>query len=491
MNFFVGLPTKASDFYEKGVEPVLDYLKDTVHVSAVFIQARTYYGESGYHARDEYYAFTKLRDRPSELMKKGFDILGELTDRSHERGMEVYSHFLSYDFIHPMSESAVAEQVDEHGFIQVPNAQLRNLSHVLEIDQFGRKSHRPCLLNPEYRAYHCAVVEDQLRGYPIDGVIFNTERNGPLTGVLIGSGVSTMGRKPYAGTCFCPYCLEEAHRRGIDASKAKEGFLRLLEFSERSWLAALKNKDPFAIPGMALTDIRDTSPPPEGYFVEFLRIISRFPEVLAWNQMWYDNMLSLFAEVYGTAKAVSPSRKVGFHVWHPRAFNPFMRALFNVREMRRYCDWIKPKMDHTCGGYRFYRYIQRIHQALFYDRTLEQAARAVNAVFDWDVDFNEFSRLPEQGLGLDYLEKDTRAYIAEVDDAVPIYPGIGIDMPSGPESHKYRPCEPQYVYDGLMTIAKAGARGTVLCRDLCEMQEKNMEAAGKAIAEIQRVYQYD
>jgi hypothetical protein len=491
MRFFVGLPTSAIDYYEKGVEPVLDYLKNTVKVNAIITQARTFFGDSGYETHDEYYAFTNLRDRPSELMKKGFDVLAELTERAHERGMEVYSHFLSYDFTHPMFTGVPEGQVDENGFVGTPNGKLLNLSHVLEIDQFGRKHHRPCLNNPDYREYHYAIVEDQLRSYPIDGINFNIERYGPLASVLIGSGASVSGRRPYAGTCFCPHCLEEAHRHGIDADRAKEGFLRLLEFSERSWLAALKKSDPFAIPGAPLTDQRDDTPPPDGYFVEFIRIISRYPEILAWNQMWHDNMLSILAGIYGTAKAVSPSRKVGFHVWHQRAYSPMERALYNMREMRRFCDWIKPKMDHTCGGYRFYRNVERIHEALFYDRELEQAAGFMNAIFDWDFGPDGFSRLRESGLGLDYLEKDTRAYIADVDGAIPIYPGIGIDMPAGPKDHIYRSCEPQYVYDGLLTIAKAGAKGTVLSRNFGEMQEKNMESAGKAIGEIKRIYQYE
>ena len=490
MSFFVGLPVGANNFYEKGVEPLLDYLKNTVKVNAVIVQGRTFNGESGYETHDEYYAFTRLRDRPSELKKKGFDILGELTGKAHDRGMEVYSHFLSYDFITPPGSEQAPK--GENRFGPNPNAKLGNLSHVLEIDMFGRKHHRACFNNPDYREYHYAVAEDQLSSYPIDGINFNTERYGPLATVMIGSGGSGSGRKPIAATCFCPHCLEEAHRRGIDAARAKEGFYKLLELSEKSWQAALKNNDPFAIPGKPLTEMRDTTPPPDGYFIEFIRLISRYPEVLAWNQMWHDNMLSLLAGVYGTAKAVSPDKKVGYHVWHQRAYSPFERALYNPREIRRFCDWIKPKMDHTCGGYRFYRNILRLHQAYFYDRDVKQAARAMNTIFNWDYDPEFFDKLPEQGLGLDYLEKDTKAYIGDVYDEVPIYPGIGIDMPSGPSRDTiFRPCEPEYVYNGLLTVAKAGAKGVVLSRGFGEMQPKNMEAAGRAIDEINRLYKYD
>ncbi|MDR1541413.1 MAG: family 10 glycosylhydrolase [Clostridiales bacterium] len=482
MAFFVGLPTSAEDFYAMGTEKLLDYLKDTARVNAVIIAARTFHGEAGYETHDKYFAGTKLRDTPSALKQSGFDILAEITDRAHERGMKVYSHFLSYDFAVPAADSETNITLDENGWEVLPNAKLLNLSQVLEIDCFGRKGMRPCLNNPDYRQYHLSVVEDQLRSYAIDGINFNIERYGPISNVLNGNGGSAHGRKPLAATCFCPHCLESAHKRGIDLNRAKLGFLALLEFSERSWQAALKDGNPMAAPGTPLCANRDTSAPPDGYFIEFMRILGRYPEIAAWNQMWHDNMLSLLAEVHGTAKAVSPGRKVGFHVWHPRDYSPMERAMYNMRDMRRFCDWIKPKMDHTCGGYRYYQNIKRIHQSLFYDRTLQQAASVMNAIFDWDV--ADYERLPENGLGLDYLEKDTKAYIADVFGEVPIYPGIGLDMPSGPAGSMHRPCEPEYVRDGLLTIAKAGAQGTVLSRGFGEMQRKNLAMAGKTIDEI-------
>jgi hypothetical protein len=488
MSFFVGLPTSSTDFHNKGVEPLLDYLHDTVKVNAVITAARTFVGDACYETHDEYYAFTRLRDRPSDLKKKGFDLLGELTQRAHDRGMAVYSHFLSYDFIKPSAmEFGKSPNIDENGFEILPNAKLQNLSHVLEIDLFGRKTVHPCLNNPDYREYHYAVVEDQLRSYAIDGINFNIERDGPITQTLLGG--TRRGRKPLAPGCFCPHCLQSAHDRGINVDRVKAGYTALLEFSERSWQAAKKAGDPVAAQGFALLDNRDTAAPPDGYFIEFMRILSRYPEILAWSQMWYDNLQDLMRGIYGTVKAVSPSRKLGFHVWHPRDYNPLERAFYNMRDMRRYCDWIKPKMDHTCGGFRYNQMVHRFHQALFYDRSIQQAASAMNAVFNWDTP--HFDALPTDGLGLDYLEKDTKAYIADVYGEVPIYPGIGIDMPAGDPGHIFRPCEPQYVRDGLLTIAKAGAKGTVLSRGFGEMQDKNMVAAGETIDEINRLYKFD
>ena len=291
MSFFVGIPVSTAQFEKKGVEPLLDYLKDTVKVNAVIAAFRAFGGETCYTPDEQYYAFTNLRDRPWGLKKRGFDAFAEITDRAHERGMEVYSHFLSYDFVSPAGMEFGKPERDQNGFEILPNAGLLNLSHVLEIDLFGRKTTRPCLNDPDYREYHYAVVEDQLRSYPIDGVNFNIERNGPLNVTLLGG--TRLGRKPLAASCFCPHCQDAAYKRGIDIGRAKEGYLRLLEFSERSWLAAKAKGDPDAAPGNPLTDNRDITPPPDGYFIEFIRILGRYPEILAWNQMWYDHMQDL------------------------------------------------------------------------------------------------------------------------------------------------------------------------------------------------------
>lgn len=84
------------------------------------------------------------------------------------------------------------------------------------------------------------------------------------------------------------------------------------------------------------------------------------------------------------------------------------------------------------------------------------------------------------------MKKDTERYVKSVLNEVPIYPGIGLDMPTSPvgEPHN-RPTEPEYVKTGLKAIVEAGAKGVVLSRGFREMQHKNLVAAGEAIGEIE------
>jgi hypothetical protein len=485
MSFFVGLPVNTQDFIRIGVEPLLDYLKTTAGVNAVIINSHTFLGECHYTPHEKYFTGTRLRDfRPEEL--KGYDVLGAVTGPAHHRGMQVYSHVLCYDSMLPATAIGGARVSDENGFEVLPHSGLGNLSFVLEIDVFGRKGVKPCINNPDYRQYYLALMEDQLRSYPIEGINFNIERAGPLENTLIGHLASVFPkRKPQAPACFCPYCIESARERGINVERARTGYLELLEFSERSWMAALALKDPLALEGKPLGNNRDITPPPDGYFIEFLRLLMRYPEILAWDQLWYDNLQRLFKEMYGTVKAVSPDRKMGWHVWHPRAYSPFTRAGLDISEMRRYSDWLKPKMDHTCAGYRLNVYAGKFIQALFSDRPLRQAYEALCAMLGWEE--GPLEDLPGNGLSVEYLKRDTVRYINAVSGEVPIYPGIGLDMPSAPAGKpNNRPTEPEYVKIGLQTIAEAGAKGVVLSRAFNEMQHKNLVAAGEAIVEINK-----
>lgn len=277
--------------------------------------------------------------------------------------MEVYAHDLAYECATKGYWPATDDDFDISGRI------LKNFTACTQIDIFGRKSFRVCTNSPDFRQFYLSVIEDQLRNYPIEGIKFNLERNGPLSSVLVGNYAASFHyRKPLAPVCFCPHCLEKARERGINIERARQGWMELLEFSERSWRQARKAGDSFAGEGPSLGRTREDKPPADGYFITFLRIIMKYPEILQWNQMWYDSLMSLYAEAYGVVKLVGPERKLGIHVWHHRDFSIFERAMYDYSELKRYADWFKPKMDHTCAGFRYRQDVRRYAQALFYDR---------------------------------------------------------------------------------------------------------------------------
>jgi hypothetical protein len=63
-------------------------------------------------------------------------------------------------------------------------------------------------------------------------------------------------------------------------------------------------------------------------------------------------------------------------------------------------------------------------------------------------------------------------------EGIPIYPGIGIDVPTGPEERKTRP---EDVEAGIRGAFEGGASGAILSRKYSEMKLANLEAAGKTL----------
>jgi hypothetical protein len=473
MSFFVGFTFAARDINETGLEKVLDDL-ELARVNKIMFISQSPLG-SEFNCHDDYYAFTRLKPSKTEGARlSNSDALGMVCEAAIKRGMEVYAHNLAYECATPGYWPA------EDG-PDISKKILKNFTSCTQIDIFGRKSFRVCTNSPDYRQFYLSVIEDQLRHYPIEGIKFNLERNGPLSSVLVGNYAATFHyRKPLAPVCFCPHCLEMAKSRGINIDRARQGWMELLEFSERSWREARKKGDPFAGDGPSLGKTRDDKPFADGYFITFLRIIMKYPEILQWNQMWYNSLFSLYAEAYGLVKMIGPERKLGIHVWHHRAFSIFERAMYDYSEIKRFADWIKPKMDNTCAGFRFRQDVRRYTQALFYDRDFEKSYQAWCTMLGWDHELPS-EELPTSGMSLEYLKRDTATAIEAVDNEVPIYPGIGIDFPAPSNTYTYTP---EKIRDSLITVYQTGVKGVILCRNYYEMKKENIIAAGKAIDEI-------
>ena len=85
------------------------------------------------------------------------------------------------------------------------------------------------------------------------------------------------------------------------------------------------------------------------------------------------------------------------------------------------------------------------------------------------------------GLSADYVGRETRRAIADVQGAVPIYPGIDIDIPTGLNEKRTQPAD---VKAAVLAAFKAGAPGVVLSRKYAEMKLTNLAGAGEAVREL-------
>jgi hypothetical protein len=55
-----------------------------------------------------------------------------------------------------------------------------DIDKVQEVDFRGRRRGTLCFRNPDYRAFLEGLMQDYARSYPIDGIMWGSERQGPL-----------------------------------------------------------------------------------------------------------------------------------------------------------------------------------------------------------------------------------------------------------------------------------------------------------------------
>ena len=90
-------------------------------------------------------------------------------------------------------------------------------------------------------------------------------------------------------------------------------------------------------------------------------------------------------------------------------------------------------------------------------------------------------KLPTTGLSAAYVGRETERAIAEVKGAIPIYPGIDIDIPTAMNQKRTQPAD---VKAAVLAAYRAGAPGVVLSRKYAEMRLANLGGCGEALREL-------
>jgi hypothetical protein len=454
----VGIQLGAVSLVDEGVDAVLDLLQDKAGVNALFVATQSFdrgvqgrqvsgqpwpghgpRGQEDHHGgsyvtqHPQFYASTVLKaHRAPDAEVAGTDVLDAVLPAARARGMAVYSFVLENN--HSGLTRAVA-----------------NWPRVLQVDAWGRTDSQACLRNPDYIDWWLAIIEDQVKSYPIDGLMFGSERNGPL-GNTIGGGGFARNANPY---CFCRHCLAAADRRGIDARRAGEAYQALHELTQ----------------GEAKGSATDSP------FVRFLRLIMTYPELVAWDQLWQDGYRDLQKRIYGTVKFLAPDVQVGWHIWHHNSFSPLYRAQMDLSELAGYADFIKPVVYNNCAGYRLHHHISQVAQSIFggvNEETIFELYRSVLGYGD-EVSFQD---LPASGLSADYVTRETRRAVQAVAGQARVYPGLDMNVPTPAHVKKTGPEE---VEASVKAAIAGGADGLVLSRKYSEMTLENLAAVGTAL----------
>jgi len=455
----IGIQVGAVSFVDEGVEQVLDTIESRGAVNTIFLTTFTYgRGLAG-------------RQIPGQ----------PFTDHGGQESDEKFFHGGNYATPHAQFyEKTVLKQTraPDHGDLDIleavlPKAKKRGLKvfcscedawrssvpgfeQVTEVDLNGRKAGSQCLFNPDVRNFWTALVTDYCRSYDVDGILFFNERNGPLLNALGASHAQSIASGRV--TCFCEYHQRAAREQGIDPVRAKAGYRKMDEFVQQ-----------------ALVGER----PSDGYFVEFWRLLTENPEIMAWDRLFDIGKHQVLADVRTAVKSVRPDLRVGFHIEHVNSFNPIFRATRRYEELAEKADFLKVVVYNNCGGERYAHFVENVCSTVFRDVPKEELLRFNNHLLNYG-DEAALNDLARAGLSPDYVARETRRAIAGVKGKCKILPGIDIDIPTDKNSRK---ASPEDTYQAVAAGLKAGADGVILSRKYSEMRLANLSAAGKAASD--------
>ncbi|MBK5293458.1 MAG: hypothetical protein JJE04_17515 [Acidobacteriia bacterium] len=456
----IGIQVGAISFVDEGVEPVLDNFQRRANINTLFVATFTYgrgiagrqvpgqplpdhgkqehdlnfHGGNYTKIRPEYYRNTVFKNfrAPDH---GDFDVLEAALPAAKKRGMRVICWY---------------EDVFRSGLPEIEKLQ--------EKDLHGRNAGTLCLNNPDYRGFLTGLSEDYVRSYPIDGLMWGSERQGAFSNAL-GASHGGGGRDPGRVTCFCEFCLKKGRERGINVERVKQGYLELEKFVRAS---------------------RAGKRPVDGYYVTLWRLMLRYPELLAWEMFWTDSLRETYQAIYSTAKKANANVGVGWHIWHNNSFNPIYRAEQDLQEISKYSDFLKIVIYHNCGGERMASYIQSVGGTIYGDVPRQELLDFHYRVMDYQE--KKLDQIPAAGLSADYVYRETKRARAGLEGTkTQLWPGIDIDIPTGAGSSK---STPEGTRDAVLAAFRGGADGVLLSRKYSEMRLANLGGAGDAIRQL-------
>ena len=454
---FVAVQVGARSFVDEGVDGVLDVFQQNggvnVIMPAVFTYGRGLAGrgqplpDHGGQQRDEvrggsysklYPEFTRksvIQDvRAPELGE--FDILSDVIPKAKARGIKTYCLF----------EEAYNPRL------------MPGFEKIAELDLNGRVGGSTCLNNPDARNFLVGLVENWFEHNQLDGMMWESERQGPFNNTLGAHFGNFNGNSPIY--CFCKYCVSKASDQGIKVERVRTGYAALDQWVKQS-LAAPSHGS--------------------GNFVSLWRVLLDYPAILEWHRFWFRSQEEVYGLLLHAIKAINSKAQVGWHIMHLVTMSPFYQADQDYARIAKVSDFLKPCPYNNCAGPRFAHYIRNVNSTVFRDLSGDETLELHYRLLGYEHQ-PSLEELPTTGMSAEYVACETRRALAEVGGAIPIYPGIDIDIPTGPnEKHT----QPDDVKAAVLAALRAGAPGVVLSRKYAEMKLSNLAGAGAALRELE------
>ncbi len=328
-------------------------------------------------------------------------------------------------------------------------------SPIAQVDCFGRTIRESCMRNPDWIDFQISSYEELIRSKPwIDSIMFMHERKGPLATVF-GGGMFG----PMSAFCFCEHCQSAGRLRGIDPERAKEGYRKLARLVDQAQA--------------------DEPAPPAGWFISIWRLFMQYPEILAWDQLWWDGLHDYRARVAGAVKMVKPDIRVGCHIQHNSMTSGFLwRAGDNPVRIAEYADWLKPSVYMGASGNRARKSLHRLQSVLFKDLPMRTAREFIQSVQGHSID--QYPALEETegavAFGAHWVRYELERYAKEQPN--PVMAGLGIGIPGGEDAET-----PELIRESTEACFEAGAHGILFSRSYNEMKPELLDAARGVINE--------
>jgi hypothetical protein len=453
----IGIQVGAISFLDEGTEEVLDIFQKRANINTLFLAVFTYgrgiagrqvpdqplpdHGKQeydlNYHGGNfatphpQYYKNTALKPEDTRAPDyPGVDTVTAVLPAAKKRGMRTILW---------------AEDVFRND--------LPNIDKLQEYDVRGQRGSRLCFNNPNSTNFLLGLVEDYARSYDVDGIMWCSERMGPLNNAIRG------GTGERGASCFCQFCVAKGKRLGINVDRARQGYLTLEKF---------------------LQDASSGKHPVDGCYVTFWRILLRYPEILAWETLWNDSLRETYQALYSKVKSVNANLLCGWHIFHNNSFSPVFRAEQDLQELSKYSDFLKMVMYHNCAGPRMASYIDGLQSGVFADLPKEELLEFQYRVLNYKE--RGYEQIPYTGFSSDYVYRESkRAVDGAAGTKTLIWPGIDIDVPTAANNSK---CTPEGTKDAVAAAFRAGAHGVILSRKYSEMRLANLSGAGEAIKEL-------
>jgi len=455
----IGIQVGAVSFVDEGTNTVLDNVQNLAGVNTLFISVFAFnrglagrravedgfpdHGPQeedtdftgGYYAamHPEYYRNTLLKPEHVRARELGdYDVLADVVPKAHARGMKVIAFFAdNYG-----SDKPFADRLGE-------------------VDVEGKTLGRVNFNNPDYRTFLKALMTDCIESYDIDGLLWRSERLGPMSNALNFNHYDTP-----LPTSFDPYTLAMAEKRGMNTDRVRAGYTQLVKFVDST---------------------KGGKAPVDGYYVTFWRILFQYPEILAWHQLFVDSLRSMYKDVYSFTKGLKPDLKVGWALSFKGLNNPFYKSRQDLQELGQYSDFLKIVMYNTVGGSRFDRVIGRVNKTLYGDFKDEEILMLLCRFMGNEPE--ELENLSERGISPNLVSVETqRAVAGALGTNMEVWPGIDVDIPAD-EGRKVI-YTPEKIKQSVLAAFAGGAQGIILARKYSEMNLTSLAGAGEALVAL-------